>query len=78
MVAFARYPLIVEGRVVGVMAVFARRQLVQVTFDALASVADAVAQGIGRKQALEELQRSLHQLRALAGRFQRVREDPIR
>jgi signal transduction histidine kinase len=58
MIAFAGYPLVVEGRVVGVMAMFARHALEPDTLDALASVAAAVAQGVERKRAEEELRRS--------------------
>src|SRR5215831_7408439 len=50
-VSFAGYPLIVEDRVVGVMALFARHALSNSTLDTLASVADAIAQGIERKRA---------------------------
>ena len=57
-VALAGYPLLVEGRVVGVMAMFARRALTPANLDALASVADTLAQGIERKQAEEALRRS--------------------
>jgi PAS domain S-box-containing protein len=49
-VSFAGYPLIVEERVVGVMALFARHALSNATLDTLASVADAIAQGIERKR----------------------------
>jgi signal transduction histidine kinase len=52
MVAFAGYPLLVEGRVVGVMAMFATAALEHDTLCALASVADAVALGIERKRAI--------------------------
>ena len=51
LVAFAGHPLLVEGRVVGVLAVFARQPLAEDTIEALASVADAIAQGIERKRA---------------------------
>jgi len=57
-VSFAGYPLIVEERVVGVMALFARHALSNATLDTLASVADAIAQGIERKKAEEKLRRS--------------------
>ncbi|MBV9452918.1 MAG: PAS domain S-box protein, partial [Rubrobacter sp.] len=53
MVAFAGYPLIVEDRLVGVMAMFARQAFAEDTIDALESVATAVAQGIERKRAEE-------------------------
>jgi len=49
--AFAGYPLIVEDRVVGVMAMFARQQMPQATVAALASVADGIAHSIEREHA---------------------------
>jgi PAS domain S-box-containing protein len=55
MVAFAGYPLIVEGHLVGVLAMFARAALGPETLEALASVVDTIAQGIERKQAQEAL-----------------------
>jgi PAS domain S-box-containing protein len=55
MVAFAGYPLIVEDRLVGVVAMFAREELAEDVIEALASVADAIAQGIQRKRAEEAL-----------------------
>ena len=55
MVAFAGYPLIVEDRLVGVVAMFARRPLTEATLQALASVANSIALGIERKQAEERL-----------------------
>ncbi len=58
MVAFAGHPLIVEGRLLGVMAMFARHPLTDATLQALASVADGIALGIERKQAEEELRRA--------------------
>ncbi len=58
MVAFAGYPLMLQGRVVGVMAMFACRPLSDATLAALASVADAVALGIQRKRDEEELRQA--------------------
>ena len=55
MVAFAGYPLVVEDRLVGVLAMFARRPLPADTLEALASVANTIAQGIERKRADEAL-----------------------
>jgi signal transduction histidine kinase/ActR/RegA family two-component response regulator len=55
LVAFAGYPLLVEDRVVGVMALFARRPLSDTTLDAMASVANAIALGVERKRAEEAL-----------------------
>ena len=51
MVAFAGYPLVVEDRLIGVVALFARRPLSESILDALASVAGTIAQGIERKRA---------------------------
>ena len=51
--AFAGYPLIVEDRVVGVMAMFARAPLPSATVKALASVADGIAHSIERDHAEE-------------------------
>ena len=48
MVAFAGHPLIVDDRVVGVMAFFARHALSDAVISALASVADHIALGIER------------------------------
>ncbi len=51
LVSYAGYPLLVEDRAVGVLALFARQPLEEDTLDALASLADAVAQGIERARA---------------------------
>ncbi|HEY4387404.1 MAG TPA: GAF domain-containing protein, partial [Ktedonobacteraceae bacterium] len=56
MVAFAGYPLLVDGQVVGVMAMFSHEPLMKDTLEALAAVAQAIAQGIGRKWAEEQLE----------------------
>jgi PAS domain S-box-containing protein len=58
MVSFAGYPLVVEDRVVGVMAMFSRSALASETLETLGSIADAVAQGIERKRSDDELRRS--------------------
>ena len=54
-VAFAGYPLVVEDRLVGVLAMFAKERLTEATLNALASVASTIAQGIERKRAEENL-----------------------
>src|SRR4030095_7760880 len=54
----AGYPLIVEDRLIGVVALFARHTLSESILDTLASVADIIAQGIERKRAEEALRRS--------------------
>jgi GAF domain-containing protein len=44
--AFAGYPLIVEERLVGVMAVFTRKELPEAAITTLAAIADSLALGI--------------------------------
>jgi signal transduction histidine kinase len=63
MVAFAGYPLVLQERVLGVMAMFARHPLSEFVPKALASIASAVAVGIERKRAEEALRRSEERLR---------------
>jgi len=58
MVAFAGYPLLLEDRVLGVLALFARRPLDQDVLKALGSVADSIALGIDRKRAQTALAES--------------------
>ncbi|MDB5338908.1 MAG: putative histidine kinase, hybrid [Planctomycetaceae bacterium] len=55
MVAFAGYPLLVDDRLVGVMAMFARHTLTEATLQAMASVADEIAVGIERKTSQDRL-----------------------
>jgi PAS domain S-box-containing protein len=59
MVAFAGYPLLVEDRLVGVLAMFSRAALPEDTLEALSSVANVIAQGIERKRAEEALEELL-------------------
>ena len=63
MLAFAGYPLTIEDRLVGVMAMFSREELASDTIEALASVADVIAQGVERKRIEDALRRSEDQLR---------------
>src|SRR6185369_14315716 len=58
MVAFAGYPLLLEDRVLGVVALFARRPLTESVLTALGSVADSIALGIERKRAQTALAES--------------------
>jgi diguanylate cyclase (GGDEF)-like protein/PAS domain S-box-containing protein len=58
LVSFAGHPLVVEDRLVGVMAMFAREPLREDAVESLASVAGAIAQGIQRNQAEEALKES--------------------
>jgi signal transduction histidine kinase len=68
LVAFAGYPLLVEDRLVGVVALFARRPLSQDTLDWLESTAGLLAEGVERRRAEEEIRRLNETLE------QRVRE----
>ncbi len=52
-VAFAGHPLIVEGKLVGVMGMFSHKPLTEAALSALASIADEIALGIERQQAEE-------------------------
>ncbi|MCE7080372.1 SpoIIE family protein phosphatase [Streptomyces sp. ST2-7A] len=54
-VAFAGYPLITDGELMGVMALFARRPLPGTTLDALAGIADQIAVGISQDRVLGRL-----------------------
>lgn len=58
MVSFAGYPLIVDGRLLGVVAMFARHALSQSVLQSLGTVADAISLGVKRKRAEEDLERA--------------------
>ena len=62
MVAFAGYPLLVDGRLVGVLAMFSREPMHEDTLNALGSIADAIAQGIVRRRAELELEQRVAEL----------------
>ena len=55
MVAFAGYPLLLDSKLVGVMAMFARHELSTSVLDGMAVVGDAIALGIERKRAEQAL-----------------------
>src|SRR5262245_38311278 len=58
MAAFAGHPLLVQDRLVGVMALFARQPLSDATLTALATVADEIALGIERVRHKDALERA--------------------
>src|SRR3954469_16467226 len=58
-VAFAGYPLIVDDRVVGVIAIFGRLPMVTETLQTIGSIAGIVAQGIERQRSQRELRRAI-------------------
>ena len=57
LVSFAGHPLVVEGRLVGVWAMFARHTLSAATLESMASVALGIAVGIERAKAQARLAR---------------------
>jgi PAS domain S-box-containing protein len=65
MISFAGYPLLVEGRTVGVMAMFARQPLDQDVIEALESVAPVIAQGIERKRTEDTLRNTQRLIQAI-------------
>ncbi len=74
MVAFAGYPLIVGNRLVGVMAMFARKPLGHATLDGLRVVGDAIALGIERAEVASGLTKAMV-ARALAEDANRAKSD---
>jgi PAS domain S-box-containing protein len=66
MVAFAGYPLLVEERLMGVVAMFARHKLTDVTQRGLASISNNIALGIERKRAEAAVRESEEKFRQLA------------
>jgi PAS domain S-box-containing protein len=58
MVAFAGHPLIVDGRLMGVMAMFARHKLSDEVLVNLGAIADGIALGIDRFQCNEDLRQA--------------------
>ncbi|HLO83507.1 MAG TPA: PAS domain S-box protein [Nostocaceae cyanobacterium] len=64
-VAFAGYPLILEGETLGVIAMFSRQTLTESTFAAMGIAADEIAIGIKRKQTEAALRESEERFRNL-------------
>src|SRR5262249_11406123 len=64
-VAFAGYPLTVDDRLVGVMAMSARTAFTDTVLQAMGTVASVIGLGIERKRAEEELRGSEEQVRLL-------------
>jgi PAS domain S-box-containing protein len=65
MISFAGYPLLVEGKTVGVLAMFARQTLDQDVIEALESVAPVIAQGIERKRTEDTLRDTQRLIQAI-------------
>ncbi|MBI5205822.1 MAG: GAF domain-containing protein [Nitrospirae bacterium] len=62
MVAFAGYPLTIENRIVGVMAMFSRQPLSKTVLEALAAVANEIAIGIEHKKSEKGLNEKVEEL----------------
>jgi PAS domain S-box-containing protein len=62
MVAFAGYPLLVDGNVVGVLAMFSRSHLAADTMSAIGSIADLIGQGFVRRRTEIELEQKVSEL----------------
>jgi signal transduction histidine kinase len=60
--AFAGYPLLVDSKLVGVMAIYSRRAVSPSALESMAAMADATAVGIERKNAEAELTRRARHL----------------
>jgi GAF domain-containing protein len=65
LISFAGYPLMVGDRLIGVVAMFARRPLSDLVLQALASVAGRIAHAVERIRAEEAVARSEERFRAL-------------
>jgi signal transduction histidine kinase len=73
-VAFAGYPLRIEDRIVGVMAMFSRRKLDHDTLNGLSAIADALALGVASKTADEARRAAEAALRKHAGDLEVLHE----
>jgi PAS domain S-box-containing protein len=56
--AFAGFPLLAGGQVIGVLAMFSREPIDQAATETLGTISDTIAQGIQRQQAEEAVRRS--------------------
>ena len=61
-VAFAGYPLVVEEKLIGVAAMFAREPISEAAFRTMLSVSNGIALGIERKRAEDQVRRLNEQL----------------
>jgi signal transduction histidine kinase len=73
-VAFAGYPLRIEDRIVGVMAMYSRRKLDHDTLNGLSAIADALALGVASKTAGEARRAAEAALRKHAGDLEVLHE----
>ena len=64
LVAFAGYPLLLDSKLVGAIAIYSAYEFSSSALDAMAAVADGVALGVDRKRAERELERYTRDLEA--------------
>ena len=78
--ALAGYPLIVEDRLMGVLAIFTRKELPEPTITALATLADSLALGIQSKRTERALRESVERFRQLSENISQVfwMRDPVK
>ncbi|MEO8699217.1 MAG: ATP-binding protein [Kofleriaceae bacterium] len=74
LLSFAAYPLRIEDRIVGVMAMYSRRLIDHDVLNSLSSIADALALGIDRKRAAAGRRRAEESLRAQADQLEVLHE----
>lgn len=74
LVSFAGYPLRIEDRVLGVMAMYSRRPLDHDLLNALSTIADALALGVARKTSDAARRKAESLLRAQAERLEILHE----
>ena len=72
MASFAGYPMMVEDRLMGVVAMFARKPLTHMALDALSSIADMLAVGVDRQRTENALREREEQFRQLAENISEV------
>lgn len=75
MVAFAGYPLMIGDQIVGVLAMFSRRELSETDFSGLATVAHGIALGIARQRGVEALRDRAEELTLLTSALERSNRD---
>jgi signal transduction histidine kinase len=75
MVAFAGYPLLVDDRLIGVVAMFSRSSLAQHTLDAMGAVANTIALAIVRKRTEHEMEVQLEELQAQAAHLEEIQVE---
>ena len=75
LVSFAGYPLILDGQLIGVVALFSHHCLSDTALSILGMVADEMALGVKRKQTEVQLQLSENQLRQQARELQATLQE---